>query len=179
MKTKKPQPFLIKNLKWISLFMAIICILFVYFIPRAIQYSDYWIVRFTPVIFIFIFIPILELIALTLFTQRFKLSIGLVVLSIGIIGPTFGLYQDHREKIELDKYGVWTKAVVVDKKLMYQKGGGSKNWGIKCKYKVGGHIYETLYYNDLSNIHPIGDTIRLIYSSRFPKINTPEFEWNK
>jgi hypothetical protein len=44
---------------------------------------------------------------------------------------------------------------------------------------VNGHIYETLYHDDLKNIHPTGDTIRLIYSSQFPKIYTLEYEWNK
>ena len=106
-----------------------------------------------------------------------KLSIGITAVTILIVGPTFGLFQDHKEKKELQKYGVWTKSVVIDKKHNSQKGSGPQDYLIKCRYTLSGVDHETLYHNDINNSHRIGDTIRIIYSSQFPKIYALDYEW--
>jgi hypothetical protein len=113
------------------------------------------------------------------FTKRSRLSTVLAVVSIGIVGPTFGLLQDQREKVELKKYGVWGNSVVIDRKKMRSGGSGVPSWTIKCRYKVNNNVYETLYHDDDDNLHPIGDTVKIIYSSGFPKIYALGYEWHK
>lgn len=106
------------------------------------------------------------------------MSTAFAFLSVLIVGPTFGLFQDYREKKELDKYGVWTKSVVINRKHSVTK-GSSWHWLLKCKYEVNGKNYETLYHDDFNNFYAIGDTIKIIYSSQFPKIYAFSNEWKK
>jgi hypothetical protein len=142
------------------------------------MYPDFYIIRWIPFILIFFIFPILVFVTLTAFTGRIKLATGIAAASILIAGPTFELFQDYREKVELDNYGVWTKSVVIDKKHSVQK-AGPRYWLLKCKYEVNGKNYETLYHDDMDNLHPVGDTIKIIYSSQFPKIYALGNEWKK
>ena len=178
MNSNQPKPFLLRNLKWVSSALAIICILWMYFIRRPIDNSEYFIIRFIPFIVIFLIIPVFELIALVLFTKRFTLSFGIAVVSIFVIGFTSGLYQEHLEKVELNQYGIWTKSVVTNNKPVAQKGGG-RAWLIMCRYKANGQVFNTFYHTNANDKYKVGDTIRLIYSSKDPKIYTLEFEWKK
>jgi hypothetical protein len=143
------------------------------------MYPDYSIIRWISFILIFFILPVLAFATLMSFTKQTKLSTGITALSILIVGPTFGLFQDYREKAELDKYGVWTKSVVIDRKHSVQRGGGSSHWVIKCRYEANAGAYETLYHDDIDNLHPIGDTIKIIYSSQLPKIYSLDYEWKK
>lgn len=143
------------------------------------MYPDHLIVGWIIFGIIFFIIPILTLITLWMFTRRGYLSVGVAATSVLIIGPTFGLLQGYREKKELNKYGTWTNAIVAKRKQVSEHGGGSLHWAIQCKYLVNGRVYETAYHDDLENIHPIGDTIKIIYSSKFPKIYSLINEWKK
>jgi len=174
MKDKKPK---LPLLKWISLILLIISLLFVYFIPRAIMYPDYPIIGWTVFVIIIFIIPISALVTLWIFTHKKHLSACLAVAMPIIIGPTFELVQDHREKLELKKYGTWANAIVVDKKQISKHGGGFQHWAIACRYIVNNRAYETKFHDDLLNIHPIGDTIKIIYSSKFPRIYSLASEW--
>jgi hypothetical protein len=178
-KNKKPQPFLFKNFKWFTLALAILCLVFIYFMPRGIIYSDYFIIRFTPFIMIFFILSILVFATLILFTRQYKLSIGVTAVTILIVGPTFGLYQNYNEKVELQRYGVWTKSVIIDRKHNTQKGSRPQDYLIKCRYTLNGVEHVTMYHNDITNMHNVGDTVRLIYSSKFPKIYALDYEWKK
>ena len=104
---------------------------------------------------------------------------GLTAVTVLIVGPTFGLFQSYKERLELQKYGVWTKSVVIDKKHNTQKVPSSQDYLIKCRYRIIGINYETLYHNDINNSHLIGDTIRIIYSKQFPKIYALDYELKK
>ncbi|MGZ3763539.1 MAG: hypothetical protein ACXVA2_02695 [Mucilaginibacter sp.] len=177
MRNKKPQPFILKNLKWISLSLLILSLLFIYFIPRAVMYSDYMMVRLIQPLFILFIIPLFAFTALVLFTKKGKLSIAVACISVFVVGPTFERFQDHREKVELQKNGVWGKSIVVDRKRSTTK--GSRSWVIKCKYEANDHSYETLYHDDINYLHPIGDTIKIIYSRQFPEIYALGYEWGK
>lgn len=176
---KKRQPFLFKNFKWFTLAIAISCLLFIYFMPRGISYSDYTIIRWMPFILIFFVLSISVFVTLILFTNQMKLSIGLTAVMVLIVGPTFGLFQGYKEGLELQKYGIWTKSVVIDRKHNTQKGPSSQNYLIKCRYTIIGVNYETLYHNDINNSYLIGDTIRIIYSKQFPKIYALDYEWKE
>lgn len=108
-----------------------------------------------------------------------NLSIGVTAVTILVVGPTFGLYKNYKEKVELRQYGIWTKSVVIDRKHNTQKGSQPQDYLIKCRYTLNGVDHETLYHNDINNAHPVGDTVRLIYSSKFPKIYALDYEWKK
>jgi hypothetical protein len=179
MNNKRPKSPLFKKYKWVSLALLVICLLFIYFIPRAIMYLDHMIIAWTSFLFIFFIIPVLVLVTLWTFTNRGYLSVGLAAASVLIVGPTFGLFQAHREKMELKKYGVWTNGVVINRKQISEHGAGFQHWAIKCRYIVNRHSYETLYHDDLENLHPVGDTIKIIYSSMFPKIYALGNEWTE
>ena len=113
------------------------------------------------------------------FTNLTKHRTVFAFASILIVGPTFGLFQDHREKMELTKNGVWSNSIVVDRKYRRSTGGSTRNWVIECKYEANNHSYETLYHDDLENKYMIGDTVKIIYSSQFPKIYAMGYEWKK
>ncbi|MGN6179076.1 MAG: hypothetical protein ACTHNW_07835 [Mucilaginibacter sp.] len=177
MKNRKPPSFIFKNFKWLSAALLIMCLYFIYFIPRVIAYPDHYVVRLILPLIIFLFLPILMLVTLLSFTKRMYLSIGVAAASVLIVGLSQGLLQEHREKVELTEYGVWTKGIVINRKHISNHSGGSWHWGIKCKYEVGKQQYETLYSDDLKNVYLVGDTIKVIYSSRFPKIYALGYEW--
>ena len=88
-----------------------------------------------------------------------------------IVGPSFGLYQQHNERIELEKNGRWTKGIVVDAKTRKHK------WKIKVSYTVAKKTFETTYQNEESKTFYVGDSIRVIYSSDLPKIYRLEYDW--
>lgn len=152
---------------------------FVYFVPRAIAYPDYYVVRGIIPIIILLIIPLLVSATVWTITYKWNLSVGIAAAIVLIVGPTFGLFQGYREKMELKQYGIWTNAIVVNRKEISEHGGGTFHWGIKCRYVVNNRDYETLYHDDLQNIHPIGDTIKIIYSSKFPKIYSLSYEWKE
>jgi hypothetical protein len=179
MKNKGQLAFVWTNLKWFSLALSVACLWFVYFMPYAIAYPDHYWVRWIVPFVIFIVLPLSLFITLIFFTKQYKLSIGISAAVILIVGLSHGLLQDGQEKAELSKYGVWGKAIVIDRKHMPEHSGGGWHWGIKCKYQVGEQQYETLYNDDLNGLHPTGDTIAIIYSSRFPKIYALGYEWKK
>jgi len=149
-----------------------------YFFRRAIDNSEYFIIRIIPFIVIFLIIPLLLLTALISFTKKSTISFIIAGLSIFIIGFTSSWYQEHLNKVELNQYGVWTKSVVANNKRVTQKGGGSE-WLIMCRYKANGQVFNTFYHTNANDKYKVGDTIRLIYSSKDPKIYTLEFEWKK
>lgn len=157
-----------KNWKWTLPAVLILSLVFIYFIPRFIMYSYYPLIGWLVFVFIFFFIPALIFINLAMFTDLKKMNVALTFASPLIIGPTFGLFQSYREKLELDKNGRSTKAVVIDRK--YSTGRGSRHWLIKCRYSINSKNYETGYNDDLENTYQVGDIISLMYSSDFPEI---------
>jgi len=167
---------LLRAFKWVSLTLLLVTLVSIYFMPRAILYPEYSIISWIQPFLILLILPLLVFTTLLSFTKRVKLSTVNAALSVGIVGPTFEVLKDYREKVELTKNGVWVNSIVVDRK---KTGNRGLYWTIKCKYELNGRAYETLYHDDLSNLHPIGDTIRLIYSSEYPKIYALGSEWNK
>lgn len=95
-----------------------------------------------------------------------------------IVGPTCGLFQKYREKVELEKFGIWTTSIVVDRKYSKPRRGSGK-WLIKCSYQANHQSYETYYHTDSKPAHPVGKKIKIIYSSAYPKIYSLDYEWQK
>ncbi len=141
------------------------------------MYPDYPIIGWIVFSIIFLIIPLLIFVTLYSFTRKGYLSIAVAAGSVLIVGPTFGLFQGHRETVELNQFGKWTNSIVIERKKIYQRGSGDGHWGIMCKFKANSRDYETAFHDDLNNLHPMGDTVRIIYSSRFPKIYALEYEW--
>src|ERR1700743_3819890 len=168
-KNKKPQPWFLKNFKWISLVLLMVSLTFVYFIPRAIIYPDYKIIGWLQFVLILFIVPLFVFTTLVSFTKLVKLSVGIAAVTTLTVGLTFGFLQSYREKVELNKYGVWTKAIVIARKHPGNRNSNAK-WVIRCRYKANNRDYETRYHDDMDDVHPIGDTIKILYSSPFPKI---------
>lgn len=104
------------------------------------------------------------------------MSATLAIASALIVGPTFGLFQEHREKLELQKCGVWTKAILISKVFRNDRSG--KKWTAKYQYTVNQTIYQTNYH-DKKDQFTGRDTIEIIYSKEFPKIYALDYEWEK
>ena len=163
--------------KWVYLSGLVLIIIFLYFIPRAIMYPDYPVIGWIMFAIIFFIIPVLLFIVLKAFTGRSQISTILSLGSVLLIGPTFGLFQGYREKLELEKFGTWTKAVVIDHKFRDDRTG--KRWTVKYQYTVNQIVYQTNYHDDNQNQFARGDTISIIYSKAFPKIYALGYEWKK
>ncbi|AOM80200.1 hypothetical protein [Pedobacter steynii] len=97
---------------------------------------------------------------------------------IGMLPFFVGLFQGYREKIELEKFGVWTTSIVVDRKYVKNRHNPGE-WLIKCSYQATHQSYETAYHTDSKPAHPVGKKIRIIYSSQYPKIYTLDYEWKR
>ena len=87
------------------------------------MYPDYSPLGWTIFVIIFFIIPTLLFIVLIAFIKHAKMSTALAIGSVLLVGPTFGLFQGYRENMELQKYGVWTKSVVIDRKRSVEKVG--------------------------------------------------------
>ncbi len=105
------------------------------------------------------------------------MSTAIAIGSVLLIGPTFGLFQEYRDKLELQKLGTWTKAVLIDRELLGKR--GREKWTAKYRYTVNKIVYQTNYHNNEQNQFAKGDTIDIIYSKEFPKIYALGYEWKK
>lgn len=97
-----------KTQYWLSFLIGLL--LFLFFIPRPIMYSDFEVVGWCIYGLIFGLLPYLVYKAINSFNNITNWPLGLSVLSVLIFGPTFGYYHEYREMIELKEKGVWTNA---------------------------------------------------------------------
>ena len=149
----------------------IVYLLFLYFMPNAIFYSTDW----TAFCLIFFVLPFLVYRTLKTFEFKTRLSILFAVLSILIVGPTFGLFHQYTETNELKRNGVWSKAIVVEEKKSDSK--GYQGWLIESSFKINDKTCYTTFENDEKNIYRVGDTIDIIYLPDFPKIYELSSQW--
>ena len=159
---------------WIALSIGLV--LFLAFIPRFILYPDYKILGWFIYGLIFGLGPYLIFKTVDTFdikNNKHSWRIGLACLTPLILGPSFGLFHQYQENKELNRVGQWTTGIVIDVKPTKRKNS------IKCKYLVKGKIFETSYKTDWENKYRVGDSIKIIYSSDFPKILELEYDWNK
>jgi hypothetical protein len=141
------------------------------------MYPDYSPIGWIIFVIIFFIIPGLLFIVLKAFTKLSQMSTALAIGSVLLVGPTFGLFQGYRERVELQKFGVWTKAVVIKHEFRNERTG--KRWIVKYEYTVNQTVYQTNYHDDKQNQFVKGDMISVIYSKAFPKIYALGYEWNK
>lgn len=139
------------------------------------MYPNYSPIGWITFVIIFFIIPPLLFIVLKAFTKHSQMSTALAIGSVLIVGPTFGLFQEYRERLELQKFGVWTKAVVIEHKFRRDRTG--KRWTVKFQYIVDQTVYQTNYHDDRQNEFLRGDKIDIIYSKSFPKIYGLGHEW--
>ena len=96
----------ISNKFWIVLLIALL--FFLYFIPKEIAYPKYKILDWILLILILILLPYLvfkTLESINYKTYPTKL-IGICALSILIVGPTVGIFQNYRKEKELNEKGM-------------------------------------------------------------------------
>jgi hypothetical protein len=152
-------------------------LLFLFFTPRFILYSDFKIVGWIIYALIFGLLPFLVFITVSSYKYVNKYGIIIACLSVLIVGPAFGIVHQYKETLELEKYGVWTKVAVVNRKFINWK--NHRGWVIKGSYSLENKLYVTNFENDDENKYYIGDSLRLIYSSEFPKIYKLGYEWKQ
>ena len=105
--------------------------------------------------------------------QKYKDLKIIVFLFPFIFGISFGIYHGGKEVAELKKKGKWTTGVVVETKT----GKHGYEWMIKVSYVIENKTFETKYEEDRNDSLEVGDSVRLIYSSDFPKIYLLEDDW--
>ncbi len=164
-----------KTQYWLTFLIGLL--LFLYFIPRPIMYSDFKIVGWCIYGLIFGLLPYLVYKTIDSFNKTTPWRVGFAALSVLIVGPTFGLFHGHKETEELKHKGVWTKAIVIDEKYINRK--SHHGWVIQCSFLANGENYQTTYKNDDENKYAIGDTLDLIYSKDFPKIYEIGYQWTE
>ena len=159
------------------LILIFLLLLFLYFIPRSILYADAKIIGWFIFALIFGLLPYLVYKTIDSFNTTTQWRVGLAALSVLIVGPTFGLYHNYKETEELKLKGVWTKANVIEKKYISSK--SHSGWVIQCSFNVDGKDYQTIFKDDVKNEFNYGDTLDLIYSKDFPKINEIGYLWTE
>ena len=157
------------NKLWIVLTISLL--IFIFFIPKEIAYPKYKYLVWLIFILIFGVLPYFIYNVIKTSNQNFS-SIkvkGICALSILIVGPTYALFQNYRENEALRINGKVTKCIVVDRKK-------SKNdWLVNCKYHVKNSEFMTYYHTDKKDIYRIGDTLKLIYDTEFPRMYKIDF----
>lgn len=141
-------------------------LIFLYFVPKEITYPKHKALNWFIFILVFLILPFIIFNITKSINQEISLikSLGICALSILIVGPTFGLFQQYREEKELKINGKTTKCIVIDRKK-------SKNsWLINCQYFVNKREFTTYYHTDEKNKYQIGDTIELVYDKEFPRM---------
>lgn len=160
---------------WLTVLIAEL--LYIYFMPWGMIYSDYDVVEGVSIILTFLMIfgliPYTIFITVKSFGGSSNMYAILPFLSILITGPTFGLYHDYIARVELKEKGTWTKGVVTDDHWHR----GTHN--IKCAFIHNGMQYKTSYLSDNKNIYKVGDTLDIIYSKEYPKMNFLEYNWSE
>ena len=162
-----------KNIRskiWSSLLVSLL--FFIYFIPKEILYPKYKYIDWIVGILILIILP--YFVIKLMYSINYKINstklYGICALSILIVGPTFGIFQNYREKKELEKKGKITECYVIDRKK-------SKNdWLINCKYYVDNSEFVTYYHTDEENALSIGDTLKISYNKEYPRMYNIEFQ---
>ena len=157
------------NKLWI--FGTILFLIFIYFMPNEIAYPKYKYLVWVVFLLIFVVLPYLVYKIIKTSKRNFS-SIkvnGLCALSILIVGPTYAIFQNYRENGELKVNGKINVCIVIDRKP-------SKNeWLINCKYQVENTEFITYYHTDEKNKYRIGDTMKLVYNRKFPRMYKIEF----
>ena len=155
---------------WLMLLMLLL--VFIYFIPKEIEYPKYKSFTWFGFVLIFMILPyfVFKVVkSINKNTSSIK-TYGICALSILIVGPTHAIFGEYRQEKELKINGKVAKSVVVDRKK-------SKNdWLINCKYYVNKTEFVTYYHTDEKNKYRIGDTIELIYNKEFPRMYKIDFQ---
>jgi len=155
---------------WLVLLMMLL--IFIYFIPKEIEYPKYNFLNWFGFVLIFMILPyfVFKVVkSINQYTSSIK-TYGICALSILIVGPTHAIFGEYRQEKELKINGKVTKSVVIDRKK-------SKNdWLINCKYYVNKAEFVTYYHTDEKNKYRIGDTIELVYNKEFPRMYKIDFQ---
>jgi hypothetical protein len=163
---------MIKNKIWLISLIGLI--FFLVFIPREIMHPDFKFISWIVYGLIFGILPFLVFKTIHSFKLYTPWRIVGALISPLIVGPSFGLYHDYIETLDLEKNGKWTKAIVISEKY---SGGKTKSMMIKCSYTIDNYTYETSFEKDKIDKYIVGDTLDLIYLKDFPKIYRLDYEW--
>jgi hypothetical protein len=163
---QKTLPPYLKPLIW-ALLIAVL--LFLYFIPDAIQYSDYRIIRYINIPLIWGFIPLSIIASFYLDQQKIKGSyIIFAVFAAFLITSVFGVIRSDKRSDYLNAHGIHAKAIVSDQLFSYR--GISRHRQIRCRYMPGNLSRQTYYFTDDKTIYKVGDTLDIVYNKDYPRM---------
>lgn len=140
-------------------------------LPDVVIYSKTGLMRYIPLVLLFILVPFLLYKALKEFKLKNEISIGFAMGSILVFGPLFGLWTNLKSNLDLEKTGVIKYAIVKEKWYSSPRKGKRSEWLFIAKFKVDNIEYSTFSQVDKDNSLNIGDTVWVRYSKNNPENN--------
>lgn len=98
--------------------------------------------------------------------KQYLIVRGIIATSVLIIVLSYLYFSQIRGDNDLASNGQRTYGIVKKKWLDTYK--QKSNWLLICKFNVDGKTYSTFSESDKENKYSIGDTLTIIYSTRFP-----------
>lgn len=92
---------------------------------------------------------------------------GITAASIAIFLLSYLFFQQFRKENDLALHGQTTKGIVYKK--WYDDDKKNPKWLLRCNYIVDGTSFSTFSETDKENKYRIGDTLTVIYSTRYPQ----------
>lgn len=154
------------------LFNLLVILSLFWWLPDSVLFAKAGFFRWLPFLIIFCLNTTLIYIVIRSYDKKIMTSIGIAALSVLIIGPLFGLWQDYYRDTELKENGIKTIGIVHTKWLKNPKGNNPK-YSIKSSFIVKGKAYFTSVYDLEDRKYSKGDTISIIYSINNPELNLP------
>lgn len=165
--------FNINLARYIFILINLLVILSLFWgLPDSVLFAKAGFLRWLPFLIIFCLNTTLIYIVIRSYDKQIMPSIGIAALSVLIIGPLFGLWQDNYRDTELKENGAKTIGIVHTKWVKNPKGNNPK-YSMKSSFVVDGKEYFTSVYNLEENNYSKGDTISIIYSINNPELNLP------
>lgn len=92
---------------------------------------------------------------------------GITAASIAIFLLSYVFFQQFKKENDLALHGQMTKGIVYKK--WYDDDKKNPKWLLRCNYIVDGTSFSTFSETDKENKYRIGDTLTVIYSTRYPQ----------
>jgi hypothetical protein len=141
-------------------------------LPDEVLYAKEGFIKWLPFIVIFLGMPFLIYKTADSYKVRKDICLVIVIGSILIIGPLFGIWTENLSKKDLDKNGVLIKGIVIEKNQVRKYRSQNFELLYRAEFKIKDDYYLTYVKADKDNIVNKGDTVVIKYSKRNPRNNT-------
>lgn len=163
----------------LSCFTLILSVIYLLRIPVEIFYNkDKFIFEVLSIILFVLVIPYCTYRILNFFFSTKISACGMFLLFfISLISWPFLLKQNEIKCLEED--GKWVYGKVVDTKFESYDKRGDKGWYIKIEFLVADKLHTTDWEKvGIKKTYQIKDSIKLIYSEKYPSLYRIENVWN-